>query len=289
MANRNDASVAARQQGLSAWGYAILSGAGLLIAIALLFVFIKAIPTLSQYGIQGNIFYVLLVPLGLSTAAFTFGAMRSYAQFKGHVFSGTVEAGGPFVAAVLVVIGGFQLTKQPESFQVVARLETLEGRPVTEGYLTIFYGNASNRQPVAANGTANFNDIPSAYRATGTKVRLESSRYELNSPETSYPLAVSPLVVQVKQQKGYTDGFTHGFAEGRIRRSLDQFFAQKHRYPATLDELRQTIDIGAYLETVGENNISYKPNEDVGFVLRFSGLDNILNTQDDRVVTRDSD
>ena len=86
------------------WGYAGLAGCAFAGVIALLIAL-----TTSSGRSNAQIFYVLLIALGLASAAFLFGAMRSYARMKGKTNYGAYELGGPICVLVLVVLGGFQL------------------------------------------------------------------------------------------------------------------------------------------------------------------------------------
>lgn len=70
-------------------------------------------------------------------------------------------------------------------------------------------------------------------------------------------------------------GFAHGFIRGR----LDRFYRYHKRYPNTLDELGAE----AQLRVVGRTRTQYRTDPQLGYVLRFSGLDRQLNTPDDRV------
>jgi hypothetical protein len=73
---------------------------------------------LVRLGLVGNLYYVVLVPLGLSVAAFLFGVLRSYAVYTGKVAGGNLELGGPIVGFLLVVILGFVLVPDPSPFAV---------------------------------------------------------------------------------------------------------------------------------------------------------------------------
>jgi len=64
---------------------------------------------LEDLGIVGNVYYIVLIPLGLGCAAFLAGAMKSYASYKANtnIPYGQLKLGGPVVIFALVVIGGF--------------------------------------------------------------------------------------------------------------------------------------------------------------------------------------
>src|ERR1700733_9699639 len=83
--------------------YAVLSLGGFLCALLLIVLLLRNAEKLVALGLTGNLYYLVLVPLGLSVAAFLFGALRSYARYRGKQFGGVLELGGPVVAFVLVL------------------------------------------------------------------------------------------------------------------------------------------------------------------------------------------
>src|SRR5580693_6830864 len=66
---------------------------------------------LGRLGLTGNLYYLVLLPMGLAAAVFLFGVLRSYARYSGKQLGGMLELSGPIVAFVLVVILGFVLVK----------------------------------------------------------------------------------------------------------------------------------------------------------------------------------
>jgi hypothetical protein len=48
------------------------------------------------------------------------------------------------------------------------------------------------------------------------------------------------------------------------------------------------MDISQYLNTLGDANVDYKPSTELGFILKFSGGDNVFGTGDDHVITKNS-
>lgn len=86
-----------------------LAGAGLLVLM------IWKGDSLARLGLVGRFYYVLLIPIGLSAAIFLFGVLRSYAVLKGRHMGTAYELGGPIVAALLVVGGGFCLVEPDQA------------------------------------------------------------------------------------------------------------------------------------------------------------------------------
>src|ERR1019366_7332198 len=108
--------------------YAVVSLVSFLLFLVLLFLLVLKAETLVALGLTGNLFYVVLVPLGLSAAAFLFGVLRSYARYKGQHFGGVLVLGGPVVVFVLVVLGGFKLVPNPTQLRLTAYVHGPAGR-----------------------------------------------------------------------------------------------------------------------------------------------------------------
>jgi hypothetical protein len=170
------------------WGYALLTGIGLIAAIAMLFVLIRFSPSLAADGTLDRIYFLLLVILGLASAAFLFGAMRSYATFTGKVLSGTLELGGPAVIAGLIIIGGFLLAPSTSTFSITARVHDEQGTPISGGNLMLYIGPDTRTAPINANGEADFKEIPSKFRTTTSRLLIAGNEYRLADPKTEYPL-----------------------------------------------------------------------------------------------------
>jgi hypothetical protein len=85
--------------------YAFISLAGFVVSVALLFFMVWRAEKLVALGLTGRVYYVVLVGLGLSVAAFLFRVLQSYATYRGRQMGGVLVLGGPIVAVVLVVSG----------------------------------------------------------------------------------------------------------------------------------------------------------------------------------------
>lgn len=170
------------------WGYALLTGIGLIAAIAMLFVLIRYSPSLAADGTLDRIYFLLLVILGLASAAFLFGAIRSYATFTGKVLSGNLELGGPAVIAGLIIIGGFVLAPSTSTFSITARVHDDHGTPISGGNMMLYIGPDTRTAPINANGEADFKEIPSKFRTTTSRLLITGNEYRLADPKTEYPL-----------------------------------------------------------------------------------------------------
>src|SRR6267143_967911 len=78
--------------------YVVIAAGAFVAAIAVLLVMLYQAEALVRLGLIGNLYYILLVPLGLAAAALLFGVLRSYAVYVGKVQGGSIELGGSIVA-----------------------------------------------------------------------------------------------------------------------------------------------------------------------------------------------
>lgn len=159
------------------WGYAILAGLCLLLAGGLLVLLIRTTPTLAANGTVDRIYYVLLVIVGFASAAFLFGAMRSYASFTGKVLKGTLELGGPAVIACLVVIGGFMLAPRASTFTVTVRVVDQQRKPLHGGSLVLRAAAVTSRVPINDLGEADFRELPSKFRGESAEIVADVPGY----------------------------------------------------------------------------------------------------------------
>src|SRR5215831_2134955 len=67
---------------LSGLTYAVISLVAGALGVGLLLFYVYQVPKLIASGSQSQVFYVLLIPWGLTCAGFLFGVMRSYARFS---------------------------------------------------------------------------------------------------------------------------------------------------------------------------------------------------------------
>lgn len=162
-------------------GYAITALVGLFLAIGLLLFYVYQVPKMVQSGVQNQVFYILLLPWGLSCAAFLFGAMRSFARFTHKRMGNALELGGPVVLFCLVVAGGFKLVPAgPETFDLTVRAHSSTEAVVRSGKILIDLGSDRRSQDIASNGEADFKSIPAKFRGASVKVlaEIEGGKYK---------------------------------------------------------------------------------------------------------------
>src|SRR5437763_1981980 len=86
--------------------HALLSLAAFAGGLVLVVILLRNADLVRRLKLEGQFFYLILLPLGMSVAAFLFGALRSVALYKGSQFGGALELGGPIVGFALVVLLG---------------------------------------------------------------------------------------------------------------------------------------------------------------------------------------
>lgn len=176
------------KQLLSPMAYVIIALFGASLGIALLLFYVYQAPRLIEGGTTSQVFYVLLILLGLSCAAFLFGAMGSYAQFSHKQLGTSIELGGAVVVFCLVVVGGFRLIPQVESFDLTVRLHEADSRGnlITAGKVFVDLDSDHRTGEIDSKGEANFKEIPQKFWGTQIKIHPQVEGYE----ETSIPVTV---------------------------------------------------------------------------------------------------
>lgn len=180
-------------QPLPARTYLIVSAVGLVLSIGLLLFLVFGAQRILAAGLDHRVFYVLLVPLGLSAAAFAFGAMNSSGTFTAE---GTKRVGlaGPAMFAALVVVGGFFLVPDGGLHTLAVRVDSASGGSAVAGArVTLDWGAQRLTQVTDENGQASFLGLPRG--ASDVRVSVEAAGY-LPTSET-FPEAPSDPVVRL--------------------------------------------------------------------------------------------
>lgn len=162
-------------------------------------------------GLAGNLYYIALVPLGLSVAAFLFGVLRSYAVYKGNVGGGNLELGGPVVGFLLVVILGFKLVPDPSHFAVTVFVHGEGGKQElvlrNRGAVLLDLGADRRRETIGDRGQAYFPGIPPIFRGQEVRVLIDAEGYELSDPNVKTKLETESLYVPVRRKVAILEGY----------------------------------------------------------------------------------
>jgi hypothetical protein len=167
--------------------YAGLAGGAIVVAVVMLVFMLRSAETLVRLGLVGNLYYLVLVPLGLAVAAFLFGTLKSHAAYTGRVMGGAIELGGPIVGFLLVVMLGFWLVPNPSAFALTVFVHGIKGRQDlvlrNQGAVLLDLGGDRRREAIGDRGQAYFAGIPPSFRGQAIRVALDAEGYESTTPD----------------------------------------------------------------------------------------------------------
>ncbi len=190
--------------------YALISLISFLCGVALLGLMIWKAELLARFGLAGNLYYLVLLPMGLAAAGFLFGVLRSYARYSGKQFGGMLELGGPIVAFLLVLILGFVLVKPATTFPFTVFVHGERGDHDLvlkhSGYVYLDLGGYRQKEPIGENGQAIFLGIPPAFRGQEVPIGVESGAFELSDPKQKCRLDGSSIYLSVQRKAGHLSG-----------------------------------------------------------------------------------
>jgi hypothetical protein len=172
-----------RQRRATVTTYVAIAAGAFVAAVGILLIMLFQVETLVRLGLVGNLYYVVLVPLGLAVAAFLFGVLRSYAVYSGAVSGGTLELGGPIVAFTLVVILGFYLNPSTQPFGLTVFVHGEKGLQdivlQNAGSVLLDLGGDRRRERIGDKGQAHFVGIPTNFRGQAVAVAIDAPGFEL--------------------------------------------------------------------------------------------------------------
>jgi hypothetical protein len=168
------------------WGaiapYAFLSLGSFVVGLLLVGLLLRNARLLVSLGLEGRFYYLVLLPLGLAVTGFLFGALRSFALYRGKHFGGALQLGGPIVGFALVVIGGFLLPVPASNFPLTVYVHGPAGPqdlPLrSEGAVLLDLGGDRRSAPVGDRGQAFFPEVPANFRGQKVNVALDAVGYE---------------------------------------------------------------------------------------------------------------
>lgn len=186
--------------------YAFISLVSFLCGVGLASMIVWKAEKLVTLGLIGNLYYIVLLPLGLCASVFLFGILRSYARYRGKVLGGALEVGGPAVIFCLVVIGGFLLPSPQTPFAMTVFVHGEHGMSdlvlKNSGYVVIDLGPDRRRQPIGEKGEAYFSGIPASFRGQKVHLWLESEAFESIEADRKYALGETSLYLAVRPKEG---------------------------------------------------------------------------------------
>jgi hypothetical protein len=191
--------------------YALIALASFLCGIGVLGLMLWKAEALTKLGLIGNLYYVVLLPLGLCAAVFLFGVVRSFARYKGEQYGGNLELGGPIVAFVLVLGGGFILVPKPPStfpLTVYVHGEAARNDLVLRNSGRVFVDLDGDRQSrsIGENGEAYFPAIPDRFRGQEVPIWVDATGFESTIADQKQRVDGGSLYLPVRKKSGHLSG-----------------------------------------------------------------------------------
>lgn len=219
--------------------YASLSLGCFLCTLVLLGLLLWKADKLSSLGLTGNLYYISLLPLGLSVAGFLFGALQSYASYRGKRYGGSLVLRGPVVAFFLVIILGFVLPKPSSNFPLTIYVHGKNGPQDLvlrgNGYVLIDIGGLRRKAAIGSDGEAIFTEIPANFRGQNTSAVIDAEGYEVADPKLRIRLDSASAYLPVTKKTAHISG--------HIKNDSGQLLAGVR---VSIGELATTTDAGGY-------------------------------------------
>ncbi len=143
--------------------------------------------------IKPQIYFFLLVILGLVCAAFLSGAMKSQAKYSGRVYGGTLELGGPIVVLVILVFLGYKFMPKKDMFPLKFTVfgAVSKNEVVSSGLLKIFLSKPDSQR--IENGFSSFTDIDTKYQGKKIDILATAQGYYPLSQNIEVPFENMPV------------------------------------------------------------------------------------------------
>jgi hypothetical protein len=193
------------------WPYALLSLVAFVCGCLFLAAFIWHADRIVALGLTGKLYYLALLPLGLCVSLILFGVLRAYAKYRGRVFGGWLELGGPAVGFFLVVVLGFVLPEPAQNFSLTIIAHGPKGNTDmvlrSNGSIILDTGGLRRTAAIGVNGDAVFLEIPASLRGQKASVGLDADGFELTDRQTALTLTPNTFYVEVHQKPGRLAGY----------------------------------------------------------------------------------
>jgi hypothetical protein len=191
--------------------YALISLISFLCGAGVLGLLVWKAELLSRLGLTGNLFYIVLLPMGLAAAGFLFGVVRSYARYSGKQLGGMLELGGPIVAFLLVLILGFVLVKPLTTFPLTVYVHGAGGPQDVvlrnSGDVLLDLAGDRRREPIGADGQAYFPAIPTNFQGQEVPISVDSDTFEVSETKQKLRLDGNSIYLPVQRKAGHLSGW----------------------------------------------------------------------------------
>src|SRR5215831_9942743 len=123
--------------------YGLMALIALLISIGLLLYYVHEASSLEPDELN-KVYYIVLLPSAVASAVALFGVLRGYARLTTKHPGMAIELGGPAALFILVLWGGFQITRsEAGTFDLTVRVNSSDGTApmIKTGAITIDLDN----------------------------------------------------------------------------------------------------------------------------------------------------
>lgn len=189
--------------------YSIISLISLIICISLLVLLLNYKSEILALGFSNKVYYIILIPVALSSSAFLFGAMKAHAAYNGKILSGNIELKGAVVLFLIVLIGGFRLVPKDENayFNFKCKIENKIGSPIENSdiNLTLSFGQNYDNQSAKEHGVFTFSNIPMEFLEDSVDIQLTSENWRFANNTQKIRLVlhnknIHPLKLNLKEK-----------------------------------------------------------------------------------------
>jgi hypothetical protein len=171
-----------------------------LVVVAMIIVFGEK---LVGFGLVNQIYYVVLVALGVGAAGALFAGTRSMARYRGQSTWGTLELGGPPVIFFLVLGAGIYFSPGQRPFGLTVFVHGPGGPQDlilrNQGNVAIDLGADRRVEQIGEKGSAFFAGIPPDYRGKSIPVSVMADGFA-RTDGSSLRLTGESLYVPVRKQ-----------------------------------------------------------------------------------------
>lgn len=182
--------------------WVILSALGFVLFVCAAVILIKF--SSNAGSIKPQIFYFLLVIIGLIASGFLFGALKSHAKYSGKVYSGTLELGGPTVLFIIVIYMGIKFSSSPEIFTLRFTIfgSADKSELINSGMLKVLFNKPDSSQIL--NGTAAFTDVSTDLQGKKITVIPVVNSYYMQAQDITIPASNTPVEIHLKRKPDTT-------------------------------------------------------------------------------------
>ncbi len=150
--------------------------------------------------IKPQIYFFLLVIIGMVCAAFLSGAMKSHAKYTGQVYGGTLELGGPILVLVVLIFLGYKFMPKKDSFTLKFTVfgSASKAELINNGQLKILLNKPDSQR--IENGFVSFTDVDTKYRGKPIDIIANAPGYYSLGQSVPIPEEDNPIELHLQRR-----------------------------------------------------------------------------------------